>query len=457
MKAWKIISLFLLIVGIGASSASAQIVPCPPCPPDAPCPMTPCRRPPGGVVTNPESLRIDHHTVNVQIDNQIAHTTIDMKFVNDGNTLAEGTWVFPLPLGASVDSLTMYINDTPIEAQILDARQARDTYNSIVRQLRDPALLQYVGTQAVQANIFPIPPGETRRISLSYSQVLSADNGLIHYVYPFDVTKLTSNRPVDEASINVEVNSNDSVSSIYSPSHNIVISRATDTDKHFRVGWEQTNYTPDQDFSLYYGIATKTINVNLLTYRESASEDGFFMLLVQPPIRPIETLTVVQRDIIVVLDQSGSMDGDKWKQAQQAADYVLNHLNPGDRFNVILFSTGWRIFSNNLEQASSAQDAVNWINGMYAEGGTDINGALTTALGMADPERPTTLLFMTDGLPTEGETDPKTILANVDAAAKPNVSIFTFGVGDDVNTFLLELAGAGSSRPVVLRPPDRTD
>src|SRR5664279_714098 len=462
MKPLKIVSLFLLIVLSISSNVLAQEIPIPPCPPpclaDAPCPMYMCPNPhPGGVATNPESLRIDFHRVNVEIRDQIAHTTIDMKFENDGNTLAEGTWVFPLPLGAAVDSLTMYINDTPIQAQILSASDARQIYDQIVRQYRDPALLEYVGSQAVQANIFPIPPGETRRIQLSYTQALTVDNGLLHYVYPFDVTKLTSNRPVDDASISVNVASSDPVSNIYSPSHAIVINRASDSDKAFSVGWEQSNYVPDADFSLYYGIASNTVNVNLLTYRESANQDGFFMLLVQPPLQPPPE-AIAARDMIVVLDQSGSMDGDKWNQARQAAAYVLNHLNCGDHFNVILFSTGMRTFSNSLESPDKAQQAIDWINGMSAGGGTDINGALTSALSMADSERPTTILFLTDGLPTEGETDPKTILANADAAAHSNVSIFTFGVGDDVNTFLLDsLVRDHHGTSSYVRPTERID
>lgn len=422
------------------------------CPMDGEC--MPCGG--GGVFTNPDWLKIDYHRVNVEIENQIAHTSIDMKFVNEGEGLAEGTFVFPLPLNASVDSLVMYINDVPIEANILEADEARGIYDEIVRQYRDPALLEYIGSQAIQANVFPIPPGEFRRITLSYTQALEVDNGLIHYVYPFDVTRLTSSRPVEEASISVNVVSNDPISNIYSPSHSIAINRAADTANAFRVGWEQSFYVPDQDFSLYYGVASDTINVNLLTYRESADEDGFFMLLVQPPLEAPQE-AVQPRDIIIVLDQSGSMDGDKWNQAREAAAYVLDNLNEGDRFNVVLFSTGWRTFSNNLESTSAAQEAIDWIDGMYAEGGTDINGALTTALDMVG-ERSATILFMTDGLATEGETETDRIIENVAAAAPSNVSLFTFGVGDDVDTFLLDaLVRDHHGASTYVRPTERID
>jgi len=378
-----------------------------------------------------------------------------MEWVNEGSGLAEGTFLFPLPMGAAVEELVMYINDQPIEARILDAGEAREIYDAIVRQYRDPALLEFIGMGAVQANVFPIPPGESRRIEITYSQILEIDNGLIHYVYPFDVSRLTTYRPVEEASISVRVTSSDPIGSIYSPSHNIAIARQGDTA--FRAGFEASNYVPDQDFSLYYSIASETISVSLLSYRESANQDGFFMLLVQPPLATPEE-QVIPRDIIVVLDQSGSMQGAKWDQARQAAAYILDNLNPQDRFNVILFSTGWRIFANEMESAEAAVEAIDWINGMFAEGGTDINGALTTALAMAHPERPTAVLFITDGIPTEGETRTPQILANLQAASRPNIRIFTFGVGDDVDTLLLDsIARDFRGASTYVRPTQRID
>jgi Ca-activated chloride channel family protein len=450
MKRFTWIVLFLIGL-LAVVPVSAQG--CVPCPPDAICTME-CR-PWWGVSTNPEWLKIDHHRVNVEIDRQIARTQVSMEWVNEGNGLAEGTFLFPLPVGAAVEELVMFINNQPIEARILDAGEAREIYDAIVRQFRDPALLEFVGMGAVQANVFPIPPGESRRIEITYSQILEVDNGLIHYVYPFDITRLTTYRPVEEASISVRVTSDDPIGSVYSPSHNIAIARQGDTA--FRAGFEASNYAPDQDFSLYYGIASETISVNLLSYRESANQDGFFMLLVQPPLE-IPEEQVIPRDIIIVLDQSGSMQGAKWDQGRQAATYILENLNPQDRFNVILFSTGWRIFASQLESAEVAGEAIDWINGMFAEGGTDINGALTTALDMAHAERPTAILFMTDGLATEGETRTPEILANLAAASSPNIRIFTFGVGNDVDTLLLDsIARDFRGASTYVRPTQRID
>ncbi len=459
--ALTLLSIFglILLIGIGSTASSAQIVEppiCGTCPQGGIC-TTECRPITPGVFTNPDWLKVKHHRVDVQIDNQIARTSISMEFVNEGNGLAEGTFIFPLPMNASVEQLIMYINDLPIEARVLDAREAREIYDTIVRQYRDPALLEYIGTNAIQANVFPIPPGETRRIEITYSQVLEVDNGLLQYVYPLDVTRLTTQRAVEIASVRVNVTSADPVSNIYSPSHNIAINRASETANDFSVGWEATNVTANDDFVLYWGVAAETINVNLLTYRESADGDGYFMLLVQPPLTaPVET--ILPRDVIIVLDQSGSMDGEKWNQAREAASYVLANLNPADRFNVVLFSTGWRLFSDSLETTEVAPEAIDWINGMFANGGTDINGALTTAMDMVDSERSTTVLFMTDGLATEGVTETATILENVRAGAPANVRVFTFGVGDDVDTFLLDsLTRAYGGASSYVRPSERID
>ncbi|MDX1994606.1 MAG: VIT domain-containing protein [bacterium] len=431
-----IISVLFLIV----MPAAAQIVvPCPP-PPECfrgPCIPPPCPPPPGGVFTDPSWLNIDYHRVNVTVENQIARTNVDMQFTNRGEGLAEGTFVFPLPQGASVDQLTMFVNGQAIEARILPAEEARGIYNEIVRQYRDPALLEYIGSSAIQANVFPIPPGESRRIQISYDQVLEAENGLVHYVYPMTSARAMRGRDIDQFSISLDVTSADEIGSVYSPTHNIALAREASDTNHFRAGFETSFYLPEGDFSLYYALANDEISLNLLSYRESADEDGFFLLLVQPPLA-VEETQIVPKDVILVVDQSGSMQGPKWEQAQQAASYVLENLNSEDRFNVVVFSTGARIYSERLESAEIAPQAADWVNNLIAEGGTDINLALQTALEMTDPERPTTIMFLTDGLATEGVIETDDILANVEATAGENVRIFTFGIGDDVDTFLLD-------------------
>ncbi|MBN2303373.1 MAG: VWA domain-containing protein [Anaerolineae bacterium] len=399
-------------------------------------------------------VTIKAHRVSVEIDNQVATTRIEQVFYNDNDRMAEGSYIFPLPIGAAVSDLVMWVDGRPIEAKILDADEARDIYDQIVRQMRDPALLEYVGAGAIQASVFPIQPFSEVKIEIEYGQLLEIENGLVQYEYPLRTDQFTR-RPVERISINVQVTSNDPISTIYSPTHPIAISR--DGDFAFRAGYESSYTRPETDFSLYYGLATDEISVNALTYRESANENGFFTLMITPPVE-VNSDRVIPKDVIVVLDQSGSMFGDKWDQARDAVKFVLDNLNPRDRFNVVVFSTGYRVFANDLQPLSEVDDAKNWISGLEALGGTDIDGALKAAMGMADRERSTVVLFLTDGLATEGETSTNAILNNVENSASPNVRIFTFGVGNDVDTLLLDqlyqaFRGAGT----YVRPDERID
>ncbi len=396
--------------------------------------------PPPGPFTDPVWLTIKYHRVNVTIDNQVATTHIDQVFVNEGHAVAEGTYMFPVPQGATVSDFTMWVDGQAIQPQLLEAEEARRIYNDIVRQLRDPALLEYVGTNAIRANVFPIPPGEERRIEIEYQEVLDVDNGLVHYVYPLNTERFSA-RHLEDASVNVEIISNDPVQSVYSPSHRVAIDQSD--DYHVRVGYEERDVLPDTDFSLYYSVAPDEIDLNLLTYRESADENGFFMLLVSPPLE-VDEAEVIPKDVIVVLDQSGSMNGEKWDQAREAVEYVMENLNAEDRFNVIVFSTGHRLFANELQSPAHVESAVRWVNGLEAIGGTDIDGALDSALGMVDPDRATVVLFITDGVPTEGVTEIDRILDNVEDKAPANVQLFSFGVGDDVDAFLLDQLSLGN-------------
>ena len=394
------------------------------------------------------------HRVNVTIDNQVAVTKIEQVFVNGGTGLAEGQYLFPLPQGAAVSDLTLYIDGQAYKPQILSAQQAQQIYTNIVRQRRDPVLLQYVGRDAIQANIFPIPAGQERKIEITYSSVVMGENGLFNYLYPLK-TDYATTLPVEQVSLSVNLTSKDPISTVYSPNPLVLITRM---DEHtVRAGFEVTNYRAADDFALYYGVQNNEISANLLTYRAGANEDGYFMLMVTPPTK-VDDARVIPKDVIIVLDQSGSMGGEKWRQAQSAATFVLNNLNPQDRFNAIVFSTGYRLYANSVQPKSEAPNAVKWINGLEALGGTDINLALTTATQMSDPERQTILLFLTDGLPSEGVTDARAILTNLEAQAKPNLRLFAFGVGDDVDTFLLDsLSTKYGGTSVYVRPQENIE
>ncbi len=397
---------------------------------------------------------IRSYRVDVSIKDQIARTRIEQVFVNEGATPAEGTYVFPLPPGVTITDLVMVVDGQPFRAQILEKEEAQAVYTEIVQQMRDPALLQYIGTNAIQANIFPIPPGGERTLEIEYSQLLPVEQGLVRYIYPLRVDYL-SQMPVGSLSIRVAVESNDLIGAVYSPTHPVAIDRQGDTA--FVAGYETTNTHETTDFSLYYGLANEEVNLNLLTYRESAIDDGFFMALIAPPVM-VKEERVIAKDVVVVLDQSGSMDGVKWEQARDAAQFVLDNLNPVDRFNLIVFSTGVLPFATGLQPVSETAEARQWLDTLYVNGGTNIDEALRTALDMNDREHQMIVIFLTDGLPTEGITDLQSILGNVEGRTAENVSFFTFGVGDDVNTFLLdELSLRYHGASAYVRPGERID
>lgn len=430
-------ALFLLsLLSTGSASADGLVViDCPTVqPPPTPCPPNArCIRPVDTGVC-PAYLRVKNHNVSVTIENQVARTKIDQIFVNDSDAVLEGTYIFPLPEDATISDFAMYVDGARLEGKVLDREQAREIYEGIVRRQRDPALLEYIGRGAFQARIFPIQPHSEKRVEISYAQVLKAENGLVKYVYPLSTEKF-SPQPLGSVTINVDLKSPQALKAIYSPSHNVSVGR--ESDFHAVIGYEDSNVKPDRDFVLYYSVSTDEIGATLLTYKQDATTDGFFLLLVTPQVQ-VRQEQVVAKDVILVLDSSGSMAGEKIVQARNALKYVLNQLQPNDRFNAITFATSILPYATGLRPASERADAIRWVDNIIASGSTDINRALLEAMSDADKERPTIIIFLTDGLPTVGETNAQKILDNVNAVAPPNVRLFNFGVGDDVNTLLLD-------------------
>ena len=425
--------LGLIMAAAGTSYADGIIIPKPP-------PHVP--------ITEVPNLTIKYHRVKVTIENQVATTHVDQVFVNEARYEMEGTYIFPLPEEAAISEFSMWVDGEKLEGQILDKDQARRIYEDIVRRRKDPALLEYVGRNAFQARIFPIPPNGERRVELEYSQVLSMEGGLVKYVYPLDTERFSA-RPLEEVAISVELHSNEPIKAIYSSSHQVAVDRRGEYNA--TVGYEEYDVLPDRDFELYYTISAEDFGLNLLSYRQP-DEDGFFLLLVAPKVE-VDKREVVAKDVILVLDTSGSMRGEKLAQAKGALEFVLDNLNDEDRFNVIAFSTGVRQYATRLQPTEERSEALYFVRQLEAVGGTDINRALLEAVAQAGEERPTLIIFLTDGLATEGVVATDQIIANVAQEATETARIFTFGVGDDVNTILLDtLAQSHRGASAYVRP-----
>ena len=386
-------------------------------------------------------LTIKYHRVTITIEDQVATTHVDQVFVNEARHEVEGTYIFPLPEEAAISEFAMWVDGVKLQGQVLGRDEARRIYEDIVRRRQDPALLEYVGRDAFQASIYPIPPGGERRIELEYSQVLGMDNGLVEYVYPLNTEKFSA-RPLEEVTVNVTIRSAEPLKAIYSPSHDVDIVRRGDHEAV--IGYEEYDVKPDRDFVLYYTVSPEEVGVNLLSYNPEGQRfgspvrsQGFFLLLAAPKVE-VDTQRVIAKDVILVLDVSGSMRGEKIEQAKDALNFVLDNLHEEDRFNIIAFSTSTRSYARGLVPADERGEARDFVGRLEASGSTDINRALLEATDMADAERPTTLIFLTDGLPTVGEVDVERIIDNVGDATPENVRVFPFGVGYDVNTILLD-------------------
>ena len=333
----------------------------------------------------------------------------------------------------------MWIGNEKVSGEILDAQQARRVYEDIVRRMKDPALLEYMGRNMFRARVFPIPAKGEKRVQISYTEVLRSEKNLVRYRYPLS-TEQFSNEPIKDVSLSVKISSPVSISNVYSPTHKISVRK--EAEGRAVAGFEEANSKPDKDFILYYSLSPDDVGLSLINW--SGADGDFFMLLAAPRFAAAKEKTL-NKNLIFVLDSSGSMSGAKIQQTKEAAQFVINHLDENDRFAVIDFDDGVSLLAPELlpAQAGNRAKALKFIDEIQDSGGTNINEALLQAMKMARPgDRPNYILFLTDGQPTVGVTETGVILKNILGANEARARIFVFGVGNDVNTELLDQISA---------------
>ncbi len=400
-------------------------------------------------------LAMLNHKVAIAIDDQLAVTKVEQTFRNHTERNLEATYIFPVPPGASVNRFSMWVNGKETKGELVEAKKAADIYTSIVRRTQDPALLEYMGNNLLRLRVFPIPPRGDQKIALSFTSVASKEGKLVEYIYPLKTNgKATST--LEEFSLTATIKSEHNVTNVYSPTHSISLKRAS--DKEVTVNFDKSQALLDKDFQLFYATGDKDIGLTALTHRPLSGEKGYFTLLITPRVEMAKQYQV-PRDMVLVLDTSGSMRGPKMEQARKALKYCLENLGSNDRFGLINFATTINRYEERLLPADAEQlgKAKKWVEELEATGGTAINDALASALDLRskDEGRSFTVVFFTDGQPTIGETDVEKILKNTLAKNTANTRIFTFGVGDDVNATMLDrLADKTRALSTYVRPAE---
>lgn len=423
------------------------------------CDIRPCRpRPVPRPIPLPNALPVKSIQLDTKINGQVATTHVVQVFRNDTPYTLEGTYFFPIPETASIVEFSIWENGKKLVGEVRSREEARRIYDEIVRRQRDPGLLEYAGKDLFQASIFPIPPNSDKKLELTYSQVLKAESGTVAYRYPLGTGRNLWRRPIlpnenvrgamppqkfGTISGKIEIVGKEALRNIYSPSHQIDIKQKGETAAS--VSFETSGN--DNDFELFYGLSNNDFEMSLLTYRE-AGKDGYFLLMLSPKDQISES-ELVKKDIVFVLDTSGSMaDEGKMEKARSALLFGIRTLRDGDRFNVISFAGEEHLMERGLvaADADGKRRGEEFVKKLKPTGGTNINDSLVASLKQFEKnERPKMLVFMTDGLPTVGETNIEKILANTKEAKGVDVRIFPFGFGYDVNTALLDKLGSDNS------------
>ena len=383
-------------------------------------------------------LAMLNHQVTVKLEDQISVTKVRQTFRNHTSRKLEATYVFPVPRGASVREFSMWVNGRRVQGELLDASKAQSIYTSIIQQTRNPALLDYIGSDMLRMKIFPVPPGGDQQVEVSFTGIARRENDLVDYLYPLKSDRHAAST-LEEFKLDVQITSQRPIANVYSPSHDISVSQPD--DNHAQVKYERHGAQLDRDFQLYYTTGDDDIRLTTIEHRPIRDDDGYLLMLVSPSAE-LPKDQQVPRDIVFVVDSSGSMQGGKLEQAQHAFKHCLAGLSQRDRFGLLRFSTTVDSFRYELSPVAEKdiQKANRWVDKLYPRGGTAIAEALEAALDMRteDQHRMFTVVFFTDGQPTIGERDPDAIITQIARQNSENTRIFSFGVGDDLNAMLLD-------------------
>ncbi len=382
---------------------------------------------------------VRYSSANVTADDTKATVQID-DLIDGHDKELKTVCIIPLPTGTDGTDIRVTLGtpgEKPIilgDAKFLTPAKAQEIYEAIARGSGSGKLLAYSGRPAIL--IPQVRLEGKRQMITSFNTPIHKTQGVSWLACPLPASAWTT-APIDRLALTVNLHTKDPLRSVFSPTHNASITRKGLTEATASVRTD--HFSGLEDFRLFWVADKDDLGLRVLAYKGAAEEDGFFILMGNPTGAAVEK--VVEKDIIFVLDTSGSMRGEKIEQARSAIDYCLQNMNPGDRFNVITFGTTVQSFRDGVVPAKpgDVSAAREFVENVIANGRTNISGALDKAFaGKAEPGRPRIMMFLTDGAPTVGELIPEKILDQVTKINTSGTKVFVMGVGNDVNAHLLD-------------------
>jgi len=374
---------------------------------------------------------VDYLHINAEVNNGYAVTTVEEKLTNGLDIPAEDEFRFLIPDEAFISGFTLIIDGKEYVANVLPKKEAQQKFEEAASQGRSAGLLESRNKNMFSYSL-SFEAKQSIIVKLKYEQAVKKSLGKYDYVLFLRNTDAMHN--VNSLSVNLTISSLNDITSLETPGFTGASKKYLSASSG-RISYS-ANTMPDTDLTVVYTTNNPPINGDMLFYNMGGQ--GYMMHVFSPNESDLGT-TALSKDIVFVIDKSGSMSGDKIAQVKSVFTKIISDLPPDDYFNVIFFDAVMRTYSNTLMEANTKNkaDAANFVNSLDANGGTNINQALLDAVGMFKTEssRVPIIVFLTDGEPTEGITSPYVIRKNIMDGNKAKVSIFTiaFGIENEAN------------------------
>ena len=421
---------------------------------------------------------LKHTDVKADISGFLVRANVTQEFENTANHKIEAIYTFPLPQNSAVDDMTMLIGERTVKGKIKKREEAKQIYEDARRNGNVASLLDQERPNIFTQSVTNIMPGEKIKIVISYVETLKYEDGNYEFVFPMvvgpryipgaligkqaggwsndttqvpDASRITPNvakpdtRAGHDISVEVSLDAGVPIENLNSKTHEVEITR--NGNNRAVVKLRSQNTIPNKDFILKYDVSGRKIADAVLTHK--GENGGFFQLILQPPDRPLAD-DITPKELVFVLDTSGSMSGFPIEKAKEAMKQAIDGLNPRDTFNLITFAGDTHILFP--EPVPATHENLRKAQAFLAErrggGGTEMMKAIRVALAPTDSQAHLRIVcFMTDGyVGNEGE-----IIAEI--KSHPNARVFSFGIGSAVNRFLLDKmaeAGRGEVQYVAL-------